>query len=122
MDELSSAVHGFSEFVLDFAIALAGIGVLSMAILEVLKRLFGFRERWHRRRVWEWVNGSTEPFLSEEDEDDHRRAAESLGRDYDTVRAQLLRPDPEQAYRDLVHLATGTARGRVTVPGGDRGS
>lgn len=75
------AVGGFTDYILDYAIALAAVGALAMALLEAAKKLLDSRTRFHAKRWTAWMMKSGEPAL------------DAGGR--------------RQAYTDLIQLCTG---------------
>jgi hypothetical protein len=75
------AVGGFTDYILDYAIALAAVGALAMALLEAAKKLLDSRTRFHAKRWTAWMMKSGDPAL---DAGERRRA-----------------------YSDLIQLCTG---------------
>lgn len=55
MSSISTIVDGITRSTLDYAILLAAIGTLSMALLELVKSLAGARRRFHRWRLEVWM-------------------------------------------------------------------
>lgn len=74
-------VGGFSDYILDYAVALAAVGALAMALIEAAKKLLDSRTRFHAKRWTAWMMKSGE--------------------------ARLGDPDRRQAYADLLQLCTG---------------
>ena len=52
---LASVVDNIADRTLDYAVLLAAIGTLAMAVLELLKGAFGLRRHYHRKRVAAWM-------------------------------------------------------------------
>lgn len=55
LQKLNCQLDDSAEFVLGYAILLAGIGVLSMAIWEAIKKIFQLRERYFIREYFAWL-------------------------------------------------------------------
>src|SRR4051794_13935187 len=53
-DAVAAAVNLFAEYLLRYAIALAGVGALAMALIEAWKKLFDTRTKYHMRAVLAW--------------------------------------------------------------------
>ncbi|HET9425596.1 MAG TPA: hypothetical protein VFO55_09505 [Gemmatimonadaceae bacterium] len=81
-------VGGFTDYILDYAIALAAVGALAMALIEAAKKLLDSRTRFHARRWTAWMMKSGEPGLDE--------------------------ATRRQAYIDLLQLATGVTASEAT--------
>jgi hypothetical protein len=75
------AVGGFTDYILDYAIALAAVGALAMALIEAAKKLLDSRTKFHAKRWTAWMMKSGE------------------------TRVELA--DRRQAYSDLIQLCTG---------------
>ena len=52
---MGKALEGVSQHILDYALVLAAVGVLAMALLELLKGLLRLRKYYHRSRVRRWM-------------------------------------------------------------------
>ena len=66
MELVISTLKTIRDFVLLYAVLLAGVGALSMAFLELIKGVFFFRRRYNRWQVIKWVRcGGDERALSE---------------------------------------------------------
>lgn len=52
------AVEGFTDFLLSYAIALAAVGALAMALLEAWKKLLDTRTKFHAKRFTAWIEKS----------------------------------------------------------------
>ncbi len=48
-------VGGFTDYILDYAIALAAVGALAMALIEAAKKVFDSRTRFHAKRWTAWM-------------------------------------------------------------------
>jgi hypothetical protein len=92
-EELFVSIDSMAEFALQYAIALAAIGTLSMALLEAFKKVSNWRERYHMRAVHRWIRGT--PFPAD--------ANVRLGNPVDD--ADFHR----KAYGQLLELTTGEA-------------
>jgi len=60
-EQIKTVINNFVDFILNYAITLAAIGGLSMALIEALKSIFSWRDRWHRWKVCDWIQGMTIP-------------------------------------------------------------
>jgi hypothetical protein len=78
------AVGGFTDYILDYAIALAAVGALAMAIIEAAKKILDSRTKFHARRWTAWMMKSGDGTVDIAD----RRLA----------------------YLDLIQLSTGVTR------------
>lgn len=47
--------------ILDYALLLAAIGTITMALLELVKALISWRKRFHRRRIERWLRAASDP-------------------------------------------------------------
>ena len=86
------AVGGFTDYILDYAIALAAVGALAMALLEAAKKLLDSRTKFHAKRWTAWMMKSGDPKLAPDD----RR----------------------QAYTDLIQLCTGVTLAEAAAASG----
>lgn len=75
------AVGGFTDYILDYAIALAAVGALAMALIEAAKKLLDTRTKFHAKRWTAWMMKSGDA------------AVDEVAR--------------RQAYTDLIQLCTG---------------
>ncbi len=77
-DAVQSAVFAFADFLLKYFVVLAAVGALAMALVELAKKVFDWRTRFHITAVTKWmIDGSVS-----------LRGAET-------------------PYADLLHLSTG---------------
>lgn len=88
-DKILQAVGSMSDFILQYALALAATSVLAMALLEAWKSVFKTRERFHMRQLYQWISEAPIPAAISKD------ATPGPGRFHD------------QVYRQLVLLTTG---------------
>lgn len=88
-DKILQAVGSMSDFILQYALALAATSVLAMALLEAWKSVFKTRERFHMRQLYQWISEAPIPAAISKD------ATPRPGRFHD------------QVYRQLVLLTTG---------------
>jgi len=79
--DLRGVIEGFADNLLDYAIALAAVGALSMALIELFKKLLDSRTKFHAKRWTAWMMKSGEA----------------------TMNVDLRK----QAYADLIQLCTG---------------
>ena len=82
------AVEAFASNLLDYALALAAVGALSMALIELFKKILDSRTRFHAKRWTAWMKKSGDGVI-------------------DLV-------DRRQAYADLIQLCTGVTPGEAT--------
>lgn len=47
--------------ILDYALLLAAIGTITMALIELVKALLSWRQRFHRRRITRWLHTAPDP-------------------------------------------------------------
>lgn len=57
-NELAGGVKALSDFLLQYLTPLAAIGALSMSLIELWKKLFETRAKFHARRWYGWMNES----------------------------------------------------------------
>lgn len=88
-DKILQTVGSMSDFILQYALALAATSVLAMALLEAWKSVFKTRERFHMRQLYQWISQAPVPAATSQD------ATPGPGGFHD------------QAYRQLVLLTTG---------------
>lgn len=58
---VGDVIKNLSEYILRYAITLAAVSALSMALLEAVKALGSVRDRFHKRRVRNWIERVTVP-------------------------------------------------------------
>ena len=88
-DKILQTVGSMSDFILQYALALAATSVLAMALLEAWKSVFKTRERFHMRQLYQWISQAPVPAATSQD------ATPGPGGLHD------------QVYRQLVLLTTG---------------
>ncbi|HYN81739.1 MAG TPA: hypothetical protein VES88_09580 [Gemmatimonadaceae bacterium] len=98
-----AAVNRLTDFLLQYAIALAAVGALSMALIEAGKKLLDSRTKFQARRWTEWmqrskVTGSIGP-------------VGEAGKPWDDVTEAAAR---ENAYTELLQLCTGASQEECT--------
>jgi len=54
-EDVYRSIDRLVGFILRYAITLAAISALSMALIETFKALFSWRDRFHKRRVRDWI-------------------------------------------------------------------
>lgn len=89
---VQKTVETFADFLLKYFVALAAVGALSMAMIELWKKLRDSRTRFHAKAVSAWMNASPDAFRTAQRLDISPREEAS----------------PNHAYRELIHLTTGT--------------
>lgn len=58
LTDMSAAIENVSGTILDYALLLAAVGTIAMAVLELLKGAFRVRLLFHRIMVTRWVKGA----------------------------------------------------------------
>lgn len=89
---IQASVEAFADFLLKYFVALAAVGALAMAAIELWKKLTDSRTRFHARAVCRWIKGAPEAF----------GAAAGLPPELATKVSE------QAAYRELIHLTTGS--------------
>lgn len=92
---IQATVERFADFLLKYFVALAAVGALSMALIELWKKLRDSRTRYHARAVGRWFRASPGAF-----------SPVLFG---PPGFPEGGHPSPQAAYRELIHLTTGTA-------------
>ena len=82
------AVEAFASNLLDYALALAAVGALAMALIELFKKLLDSRTKFHAKRWTAWMEKSGNGTID--------------------------KSDRRQAYADLIQLCTGVTSGEAT--------
>lgn len=79
-------VGGFTDYILNYAIMLAAVGALAMALIEAAKKLLDARTKFHAKRWTAWMmkSGDEQPGI-----------------------------DRARAYTDLIQLCTGVTAGEA---------
>lgn len=65
METLSSAIQNLSDSILKYALVLAAVGTISMALLELFKSLFLVRAHYHQLMFRKWIGKDHSDVLSE---------------------------------------------------------
>lgn len=60
-DNLKTGVEDFADFLLKYFVALAAVGALSMAIIELWKKIRDSRTRYHAKSVVNWLKDTPYP-------------------------------------------------------------
>ena len=82
-----TAIEGFTDNLLDYALALAAVGALAMAFIELFKKILDSRTKFHAKRWTAWMLKSGDGNIA-------------IG-------------DRRQAYADLIQLCTGVTPGEA---------
>ncbi len=53
-EQLSCIANGFAKVILDWALLLAAVGILSMALIELIKSVFLLRRLYHKWAIYAW--------------------------------------------------------------------
>lgn len=81
--DLYQTIQGFADFLAKYFLVLAAAGALAMALIELIKKVFEWRTRFHAQQITTWFNES--PIKTS---CDHKL----------------------RAYADLLHLCSGVTR------------
>jgi hypothetical protein len=81
------AVEAFASNLLDYALALAAVGALAMALIELFKKLLDSRTKFHAKRWTSWMAKAGDGAID--------------------------KSDRRQAYADLIQLCTGVTPGEA---------
>lgn len=92
-----------SDFILPYAVALAALGVLTVALLEAWKKIFATLPRFHRKAVCRWLVNEAPP----SGEGTQLRSTLAGGHYGIAQRNVAAGYDPRKAYAQLLHLTTG---------------
>lgn len=90
---VQATVTSFADYLLTYLLALAAVGALAMALIELWKKLRDTRTRYHVRAVTEWMESIPNPAH------DKRTAAKDMPH----------KPSAQAAYKELIHLTTGVS-------------
>ncbi len=102
-EALHQGMLDISGFILPYAVALAALGALTVALLEAWKKVFATLPRFHRKAVCRWLVNEAPP-PSDVTQLRSTLAAGHYGILERTVAAEY---DPRRAYAQLLHLTTG---------------
>lgn len=91
--KVKEVVGELTDFILQYAIALAAISALAMALIEAYKSIMKTRERYHMRRLHDWIVSTQIPTLD----------VAGLN-----TRATPAHQFQENVFRQLMHLTTGS--------------
>jgi hypothetical protein len=91
--QVRHSVEVFASNLLDYALALAAVGALAMALIELFKKLLDSRTKFHAKRWTAWMKKSGDSVI-------------------DAV-------DRRQAYADLIQLCTGVTPGEAADSSGE---
>jgi hypothetical protein len=58
LGKIANAIQGFSNSILDYALLLAAVGTITMALLELIKAAFRIRLFFHRLMLRRWLAGT----------------------------------------------------------------
>jgi len=109
-DAIDAALTTIAAFITRYAVTLAGLGVLTMAILEAVKKLFNVRQLFQRNALQAWIG----------QHDSGRRAAKHYVSQPAGAPAAAASAETApgrgyawaQAHAELLHLTTGLALDR----------
>lgn len=96
------SIRGISGFILDYAVTLAALGALTVALIEAWKKLRDSQAIFHRRSVLRWLNN---------DPGRETRWVKSAHYEADAVPDRGLGPyDSGRCFEQLLELTTGLRR------------
>jgi hypothetical protein len=111
---LTQTIDQFADFLLRYAVALAAVGSLTMAILEAIKRVWRLRERYHQNAVRRWIRGSITPDISLGAPDYLKRLKFKAALQDGAFNDNRDHYDfHDWVYYELLHLTTGTSPDRI---------
>ena len=90
---VQATVTSFADYLLTYLLALAAVGALAMALIELWKKLRDTRTRYHVRAVTQWM-------VSMPDSTPDKRTA---------AKDMPPKPSAQAAYKELIHLTTGVS-------------
>lgn len=102
-EAIHQGIVEISAFILPYAVALAALGVLTVALLEAWKKVFATLPRFHRKAVGRWLVNEAPP-PSGVMQLRSTLAAGHYGLSQRNVAAGY---DARKAYAQLLHLTTG---------------
>lgn len=119
-DNLYQAIISIASFIQDYAVTLAALGALTMALIEAYKKLFGVLGNFQSEALRQWLQQDT--VEGAEAPGKTRRNQHYIVPAFARVQAgEKQQPYAWQdAYRELLHLTTGLrmdAKGDEEVPG-----
>ena len=106
-DNLYQAIVSIASFIQDYAVTLAALGALTMALIEAYKKLFGILGKFHSEALRQWL---------QQDTVDGAEAPGKTRRNQHYIvpaSARVQAGEKQQsyawqdAYRELLHLTTG---------------
>lgn len=108
-ETILAELQKFSGFIMNYAVTLAAVGAITMALLEAAKKLLGTRPRFHQRAVLNWLQ-----------REQFEKKGPAMGilpirleGQYGMLGAageSTAPPDHRAAYQQLMHLTTGLPR------------
>jgi hypothetical protein len=98
-----TAILGMSDFILDYAITLAALGALTVALIEAWKKLRDSQAKFHRRSVLRWLENEGHGGATGAAPRHHYRARAADHAD----RAGLAPYDAGRCFEQLLLLTTG---------------
>lgn len=96
--EVVTAVNRLTDFILQYAIALAAVGALAMALIEAGKKIFDSRTKFQAKRWTEWMDHAAA--------DENAAAILERKEGWDAAAAAGVRVT---AFADLLQLCTGVS-------------
>lgn len=103
-EDVYQTIDQLVGFILRYAVTLAAISALSMALIETLKALFSWRDRFHKRRVRDWIQSVDIP----------PEAFMAIGRPPLVNNSDFH----ERVYSQLIRLTTGETVGSSAMAKG----
>lgn len=100
MATIDTALQHMADFITGYAITLAGLGILTMAILEAAKKLFDVRQVFQRNALEAWLG-----------QKQSGRQAAPFYAPGEPAAGQRVHYEWQQAYDELMWLCTGVRAG-----------
>ena len=129
MTEILNGLNVITGWIKDWAVLLAAIGALSMALLQTAKNLFPLRTRFQERKFRQWLNANARkstvgegPDAGDEKTNPNQPDVQNSNAEYTKAQPTLIEShgndigqiDPEQ---DLINLvASGNAKAFYDLP------
>jgi hypothetical protein len=101
-DAIDAALNTIAAFITRYAITLAGLGVLTMAILEAAKKVFNLRQLFQRNALQAWIGQHRSGRNAAKHYTARRTAAPAVAAETAVPTYAWAR-----AYAELLHLTTG---------------
>ena len=97
-EDVYKAIDQLVSFILRYAVTLAAISALAMALIEAVKALFSLRDRFHKRRVRAWILSVPPPVQF-----------------FGQLNIVNETPFHQRVYAQLIQLTTGESAGAKAI-------